>query len=137
MSLAHVKRVTSEEKKAKTKRWIQEKVKRGNAYIPRREGMRKIVKAERKGLVVRYFQLMTGRAVIAPCLKNKHKKRDSEVCSWCGTGKRRTREHLFKEYEKWKEEIKELWRNVGRAKWKSIAQLFREEKVEKAVLEFI
>jgi hypothetical protein len=109
MSLAHVKRVTSEEKKVKIKRWIQEKVKGGKAYIPRRrEGMRKIVKVEKKGVAVRYFQLMTGHAGIAPYLKNKLKKRDSEECWWCRTGRRQMREHLFKECEKWKEEIKEL-----------------------------
>jgi hypothetical protein len=82
-------------------------------------------------------------AIIAPYLKNKLRKRESEECWWCDSGERQTREHLFKECSRWKGEIRDLWRRVGkevgwrRAKWKPISKLFREEQAEEAVLEFV
>jgi hypothetical protein len=50
---------------------------------------------------------------------------------------------LFKECARWSAEIKDLWKRVRkevgwrRARWKPIAKLFREEKAEEAVVEFI
>jgi hypothetical protein len=93
-------------------------------------------------VAAQYYQLMTGHAVIAPYLKEKLKKKDSDTCWWCEAGRRQTRDHLFKECSTWKNEIKDLWwrgREVGwrRAKWKSVAKLFREERAEEAILEFI
>jgi hypothetical protein len=90
-----------------------------------------------------YYQLMTGHAVLALYLKNKLKKRDSEECWRCQSGKKQSREHLFKECPKCKPEIREPWRRVGkdvgcrRAKWKSVAHLFKKERAKKAVVEFI
>ena len=52
--------------------------------------------------------------MIAPFLKEKFGWIDSDRCWWCGSG-RQTREHLFKECSAWKEEIRELWREVGEA----------------------
>jgi hypothetical protein len=58
-------------------------------------------------------------------------------------GKRQTREHLFKECSRWRQEIKELWRRVAegvgwrRAKWKPISALLREEKATEAILVFL
>ena len=37
---------------------------------------------------------------------------DSDLCWWCGSA-RQTREHLFKECITWKEEIRELWKEIG------------------------
>jgi ribonuclease HI len=142
-SLAFLKRKTSEVRKEATRRWIRERTAKSKAYIPREEGMRKNLKNEKKGVAARYYQLMTGHAIIVPYLKEKRRKRDSDMCWWCESGKRQTREHLFKECVRWKSEIKDLWRKVGRdvgwrrAKWKSVAQLFREESAEEAVLEFV
>jgi hypothetical protein len=80
---------------------IREKNKGSIMYIPReKEGMRVQVKNEKKGTAARYYQLMTGHAVIAPYLKNKLRKRESEECWWCQEGKRQSREHLFKECSK-------------------------------------
>jgi len=52
-----------------------------------------------KAIASRYctiYQLLTGHAFVAPYLKEKLKKTDSEQCWWCETGKRQTRDHLFK-----------------------------------------
>jgi hypothetical protein len=88
-SLAFLKRTTKEEKKRKTKEWIKEKIKGSRAYILKeKEGIRKHLRSERKETATRYYQLMTGHAVIALYLKNKLKKRDLEECWWCQSGKK-------------------------------------------------
>ncbi|KAI5788746.1 ribonuclease H-like domain-containing protein [Pyronema domesticum] len=98
---------------------------------------------EEGGVAARYYQLMAGHPVMASYLKDKLKMRDSDVCWWCALGRRQTHEYFFKECSRWKGEIKDLWRRVGkdvgwrRAKWKPIARLFREERANEAVLEFI
>ena len=58
----------------------------------------------------RHYQLLTGHALIAPFLKEKLKKTDSDQCWWCEAGKRQTRDHLFKECGRWKTEINVLWK---------------------------
>jgi hypothetical protein len=67
-----------------------------------KQGKRIQFRNEKKGPAVRYNQLMTGHAVTAPYLKNTLKKRDTEECSWCQSGKKESREDLFKECSKWK-----------------------------------
>ena len=66
----------------------------------------------RRDLAVRFFQLASGHAMIAPFLKEKFGWVSSDQCWWCGGG-RQSREHLFKECHSWKEEIKNLWKEVG------------------------
>jgi hypothetical protein len=116
---------------------------RDTYILKEKEGIRQHLRSERKETAVRYYQLMTGHAAIAPYLKNKVENGDSEEYWSCQSGKKQSREHLFKECPKWNPQIRELWRRVGkdvgwqRAKWKSVAQLFKEERAEKAVVEFI
>ena len=86
--------------------------------------------------------MLTGHALIAPFLKDKLKKTDSDQCCWCETGKRQTRDHLFKECERWKTEINVLWTTIGeKLGWKhrrnKISELFREEKATGAILQFL
>jgi hypothetical protein len=128
-SLAFLQRTTQEKKKRKTKEWLKEKLKGSRVYILKeKEGIRQHLRSERKETAMRYYQLMTGHAAIAPYLKNNVKNGDSEECWWYQSGKKQSREHLFKECPKWKPQIRELWRIVGkdvgwrRAKWKSVAQ---------------
>jgi len=52
--------------------------------------------------------------LIAPFLKEKLKKSDSDQCWWCETGKRQTRDHLFKKCRRWKAEINVLWITIGK-----------------------
>jgi len=56
-------------------------------------------------------------ALIAPFLKDKLKKTDSDQCWWCETGKRQSRDHLFKECGRWKTEINVLWTTIGKKLW--------------------
>ncbi|KAI5785716.1 hypothetical protein FPQ18DRAFT_394394 [Pyronema domesticum] len=100
-SLAHLKRKTSYIKTTATKEWIKTSTSRSKAYIPRdKTGIRKNLKNERKEIASRYYQLLTGHAVITPYLKEKLGKRESDTSWWCNSGKRQTREHLFKEFSR-------------------------------------
>ena len=65
-----------------------------------------------KSLASRYFQLASGHAMTAPFLRDKFGWVDDDQCWWCSSG-RQSREHLFKECRTWKNEIKELWKEVG------------------------
>ena len=56
--------------------------------------------------------MASGHALIAPSVKEKFGWTDSDVCWWCGSA-RQTREHLFKECITWREEIRELWKEIG------------------------
>jgi hypothetical protein len=104
---------------------------------------REKLRNEKKEVASRYFQFLTGHALTAPYLKEKLKKRDSDECWWCESGKRQTREHLFEECSRWLPEIRQLWREVGkalgwkRARWKSVSLVFKEEKATEAVLDFL
>lgn len=143
-SLAYLKRKTADIRREETKKWITNRTSKSKAYILREKTeMRKLLKNEKKEVASRFYQLLMGHAVIAPYLKEKLKKMESDVCWWCESGRRQTRELLFKEYQRWKAEMRDLWKRVGRdvgrrqAKWKSMSKLFREERAEGAILEFI
>ena len=80
------------------------------------------LRAVGKGIVAKYFQLLSGHAMIAPFLRDRWRWTDTDKC-WWREKERQTREHLFKECETWKDEIRKLWRTVGDASGKR-----REEK---------
>ena len=65
-----------------------------------------------KEVASRFFQLASGHAMIAPFLKEKFGWVDSDSCWWCSGG-RQSREHLFKECNTWKDEIRTLWKEAG------------------------
>ena len=122
-SLAYLKRRTTE---GITRGWAEDtrtrmRKSRGakgrGAYEePGREArprIRKELRKARKGVASRFFQLLSGHAMIAPFLKERWKWTDSDRCWWCGGG-RQGRDHLFKECTTWKKEIAELWEEVGR-----------------------
>ncbi|KAA8911424.1 hypothetical protein FN846DRAFT_917154 [Sphaerosporella brunnea] len=48
-------------------------------------------------------------AITEPYLKEKLHKRDSDECWFCLSGKRQTREHLFKECDRWQPQIRYYW----------------------------
>ena len=90
---------------------------KGITYRRKGEGIPRIPEAIRKApkaIASRYFQLAPGHAMIAPFLKEKFKWVDSDLCWWC-TKNRQSREHLFKECSTWKEEIRQLWKEVAEA----------------------
>jgi hypothetical protein len=76
-------------------------------------------------------------------MKEKLKKIDSDQCWWYESGRRQTREHLFKECSAWKTQINNLWRQAGRKlgwrrpKMIKVSRLLREEKVIPDILQFL
>ena len=100
--------------------WRDEIIRRGKGRrpyrIPRVDEVPRIPAAlqrVRKDLASRFFQLASGHAMIAPFLKEKFGWVESDQCWWCCSG-RQSREHLFKECRTWKEQIRKLWRKVGK-----------------------
>ena len=79
-----------------------------------RPRIRALLRRTGKGVASRYFQLLSGHAMIAPFLKDRWGWTDSDTCWWCDRG-RQSRDHLFKECRRWEKEIRELWNAVGRA----------------------
>ena len=84
----------------------------------------------RKGVASRFFQLLSGHAMIAPFLKEKWGWTDSDRCWWCYGG-RQSRDHLFKECSKWKKEIAELWREIGRISGKRGKEKEDDKEIKK------
>ena len=82
-----------------------------------RPGIRPLLRRARKGVAARFFQLLSGHAMIAPFLKERWGWTESDVCWWCNKG-RQSREHLFKDCRAWTNEIGELWTAVGKASGK-------------------
>jgi hypothetical protein len=148
-SKAFLMRSAADTKRAHTTAWIKSRTSQRRVYIlPKKTGFRVQLRDVKKEVASRYYQFLTGHALTAPYLKEKHKKQDSDECWWCESGKRQTREHLFKECSHWMSEIRDLWRAVRkevgwkevgwrRAKCRPIAVSFREEKATGAVLHFL
>ena len=121
LSLAFLKRRITE---GVCRRWIEDttarmKGKNGGrgAFVGpdkrARPRIRAPLRKTEKGVAARFFQLLSGHAMIAPFLKDRWGWTDSDACWWCDGG-RQSRDHLFKECRKWKKEIEELWNEVGR-----------------------
>ena len=92
--MAYLRRQATEAKSRGTKEWIEERTKQRRSYIPpRKPGFRKELRNERKAVASKYYQLLTGHALIAPFLKDKLKKTDSDQCWWCETGEKQIRLH--------------------------------------------
>lgn len=75
--------------------------------------IRERLRAAPKSLAARFYQPASGHAMTAPFLTERFGWVESDVCWRCGIG-RQTREHLFKECLAWREEIRTLWKKVGR-----------------------
>jgi hypothetical protein len=127
-SRAFLKRKATDQRRQQTMEWIRTHlVGRFSYRLPRKVGFRKALQGVPKKSASRFFQFATGHALTAPYLMEKLKKHPSDECWWCEEGKRQTREHLFKECSRWRQEIKELWRRVAedvgwrRAKWRPIS----------------
>ena len=94
---------------------IQRSGRRGPFTVPREGTVPRIPSAlggVERSLAIRFFQLASGHAMIAPFLKEKFGWVESSQCWWCSSGVQ-TREHLFKECRAWKNEIRTLWKEVG------------------------
>ena len=116
-SLAFLKRRATERTTQTWKRDIEERnAGRRSFRLPTegaRPGIRPRLRRTPKGIAARFFQLLSGHAMIAPFLKERWGWADTDTCWWCSRG-RQSREHLFKECRSWAKEIRELWTSVGK-----------------------
>ena len=79
-----------------------------------RPGIRPALRRAKKSVAARFFQLLSGHAMIAPFLRDRWGWTDTDRCWWCEKG-RQSREHLFKKCRTWEKEIRMLWKAVGEA----------------------
>jgi hypothetical protein len=114
-SLTYLTRKTTETRTRATKEWIETRTAKSKAYIPRNQmGLRKNLHHEKKEVASRFHQLLLGHTITAPYLKEKLRKSEMDTYLWCESGRKQTRDHLFKECSTWKIEIRDLWKMVGR-----------------------
>jgi hypothetical protein len=84
-SMTFLKRKAAERRTKETADWIRPRVARSRACIaPRKFELRPEPWHPPKALASRYYQLMSGHALIGPYMKEKLKKSDSDEC-WCVT----------------------------------------------------
>ena len=140
-SLAHLTRKITEARSLETSSWIRAHVKRRHRYRPPPGGkIRQELRAARKEVAGRYYQLLSGHAATAPHLRRVGQAASDE-CWWCNTGQRQTRLHLFSRCRRWTPQIRELWRRVdaeegGGPRAPAVRRLFRPGATE-AVLDFL
>jgi len=153
ISFAHIGRRLTEAKWKQSKKEIKEmgkKSKHSYQYDLVKRGGNSAVMKSRKSIVVRFYQLKTGHALLGKYLMRIGKRRDMK-CWWCGH-EYQTRDHLFKWCKRWKREQKRLWvdgqegedgyEGIEKVLKKpkislSMSLVFAEEKCTRAVLDFL
>lgn len=104
--------------------------------------LRKGLARVRKGLAGRFHQLLSGHAATAEHL-GRVGQASSDRCWWCGGGGGRARYHLFVRCQRWRPEIKRLWKRVERdCEWDaplapSVRLLFGDVRATPALLKFL
>ena len=140
-SLAHLTRKITEARSHETSSWIRASVKRRHRYRPPPGGkIRQELRAARKEVAGRYYQLLSGHAATAPHLR-RIGQATSDECWWCDTGQRQTRLHLFSRCRRWIPQTRDLWLKIdaaagGGPRAPAVRRLFRPEATE-AVLDFL
>ena len=107
---SHMSRKLTELKWEKGKEKIKEKGKKSKhsyQYDLVKRGGNSAVMESKKPIVVRFYQLKTGHALLGKYLQRIGTRRDMK-CWWCGH-EYQTRDHLFKWCKRWKQEQKQLW----------------------------
>jgi hypothetical protein len=151
-SLAHINRLATETQSRLTKEWIQDKLKDSRSYLPKSKwGIRAALKKVPKRTAAVFLQLASGHALVGTHLV-RIKKKESDACWWCDSGKKQTRGHLFGGCRAWKRECLALKKRVERITGKrrkrgqrrrergarlKVVDLFKDERLTGAVLDFL
>ena len=106
-------------KKKAVKEWRQETIERCQGKVFQDPGGRRTTEdtsrptesSQGTGIPILSAGLWTRYG--GPLLEGKFGWVESDGCWWCGEG-RKSRDHLFKECKTWKEEIRRLWKEVGK-----------------------
>jgi hypothetical protein len=97
-----------------------------------------------KSLATRVYRLKCGHAPTGVYLK-RFSHREDDKCWWCGGTAAQTREHLFRQCSRWRDQQKALWQAVGKVTgWKAgrcrqvqVSELFSIEECDQAVMDFL
>jgi ribonuclease HI len=148
-SLANTARVISEGSTKARKRFISKRQGKKFEWNGRLR-MNPTLKNENKKDASVFWQFACGHALTGEYLKCKIRKTEDDTCWHCESGQQMTRTHLFERCTAFKEERKQLWRDIGqarkdesvakgrrRAKLITTGKLFAHEKYTKAVLGFL
>jgi hypothetical protein len=128
-----------------TKRWISQRLAGSKSYRPPQKwGLRKDLQTIPKQRAAVFLQLASGHTLIGTHLVRIRKK-ESDKCWWCESGRRQTRGHLFRECRRWQREFAELRREVARITGKTrrlrerlkAVDLFTDDRLTKAILDFL
>jgi hypothetical protein len=134
-SLANINCLATETQSQITKDQIQMKLSKSKSYRPRKKWrIRKALQKIPKHKVVVFLQLASSHALIGTHLM-RIKKKESNICRWCDSGRRQTRGHLFGWCRAWRRELLDLKKKVERLKGKrrgrgirpNIVSLFQDE----------
>ena len=118
-SLPHPSQRITENRSRSMAQWVSSHVRPERRHRPpdgtglRQRALHKV----RKSLAGRYYQLLSGHAAIGTFLHDRMtgpQRLESDKYWWCSRGKRRTRHHLFTEYQEWAPQIRRLWKRIGR-----------------------
>jgi hypothetical protein len=144
-SLAHVSCLATEAQADITKHWISQRLVGSKSYHLRKKwGLRKDLQTIPKRRAAVFLQLASGHALIGThlvCIK----KKESDRCWWCESGRRQTHGHLFGECRRWQCEFAELRKEVERIMGKTrrlrerlkVVHLFNDDWLTKVILEFL
>jgi hypothetical protein len=144
-SLAHINRLATETQSRITKEQIQMKLSKSQSYRPKKKwGIQKALQKIPKCKAVVFLQLASGHALIGTHLI-RIKKKESDICWWCDSGRKQTRGHLFRRCRAWRRELLDLKKKVERLKGRrrgrgarlKVVSLFQDEQLTDAVLEFL
>jgi len=139
-SLAHIKREISTKKWDEARQWAGKRILAKKYRMPRKQQPDKTVAGRNKRVAARFYQIKTGHCLTGQYLEWT-KNRASAQCWWCSCRKQ-TREHVFKNCRRWKEQQKvlwkEAWKETGRGKSRlAIRDLLADDRCSRAVLDFL
>jgi len=139
-SLANLKREILERKWEEAWTWSKKRVRVRKYQMPKTMHQNNMVARGPKRLAGRYHQLKTGHCRTGQYLKWT-KNSDTAECGWCQYTTQ-TREHLFKNCDRWRLQQKIMWAEIrkktGRGKNRfTIREMFAYERCTGAVLDFL
>jgi len=147
-TLAHLNRQISERFAQTRKRFITERINRKFVYSGRRT-MNPALRKERKRDASVFWQMSCAHALTDSHLKTM-RKTDDDACWHCGSGQQMTRTHLFERCTAFKEERRQLWKDIGQVKRDKalsdgkrpqrrvcVGRLFAREEYKEVVMDFL
>jgi hypothetical protein len=145
-TLAHVARGITEAKWNEHLAWVKEWCRGKRYYLFReRQHTDPVASRAQKATASRFYQFRVNKTPTGPYLAEVGQAADDK-CWWCSSsdssGPSQTREHLFKQCRRWKDQQATMWRAIGRATGRkrtntAMTQIFGDERCTAAILKFL